>query len=240
MDGNKGSVSLTDDFRFSAQLSGVQCSCLLDTGSTISVLHKSVFDTLPQVKLFPTSTKAKTIVQEDLPILGRVNVPFEVAGQKHVISLYVSESVDVPCLLGLDFLHAVPCVIDLPRKKLDLTPRESVRSVSVDVTSVGKVKLSRDLSVAPGAEIMVPGYAHTCTYRGSALVEPTLDIPGVEVVRCLVNVSESAIPVVIRNVTSDHVTIPKHTDVADLEVSFVEAQLSDPIGDAQSSTPPVQ
>ena len=237
MDGNKGSVSLTDDFRFSAQLSGVQCSCLLDTGSTISVLHKSVFDTLPQVKLFPTSTKAKTIVQEDLPILGRVNVPFEVAGQKHVISLYVSESVDVPCLLGLDFLHAVPCVIDLPRKKLDLTPRESVRSVSVDVTSVGKVKLSRDLSVAPGAEIMVPGYAHTCTYRGSALVEPTLDIPGVEVVRCLVNVSESAIPVVIRNVTSDHVTIPKHTDVADLEVSFVEAQLSDPIGDAQSSTP---
>ena len=208
----------------------------MDTGSTISVLHKSVLDTLPQVKLFPTSTKAKTIAQEDLPILGRVNVPFQVADQKHVISLYVSESVDVPCLLGLDFLHAVPCVIDLPRKKLNLTPRESVRSVSVDVTSVGKVKLGRDFSVAPGAEILVPGYAHTCTYRGSALMEPTLDIPGIEVVRCLVSVSDTAVPVVLRNVTSDHITVPKHTDVADLEVSFVEAPLSDPIADAQSDS----
>ena len=203
------------------------------------MLHKSVFDTLPHVKLFPTSTKAKTIAQEDLPILGRVNVPFEVAGQKHVISLYVSESVDVPCLLGLDFLQAVPCVIDLPRKKLNLTPRESVRSVSVDVTSVGKVKLGRDFSVPPGAEVIVPGYAHACTYRGSALVEPTLDIPGIEVVRCLclVNVSESAIPVVVRNVTFDHITIPKHKDVADLEVSFVEAQISDPVADSQSDAP---
>ena len=69
----KGLVSLTDDFRFSALLSGVQCSFLLDTGSAISVLHKSVLDSLPQVKLFSTATKAKTIAQEDLPILGRVN-----------------------------------------------------------------------------------------------------------------------------------------------------------------------
>ena len=158
----------------------------------------------------------------------------EVAGQQHVISLYVSESVDVPCLLGLDFLHAVPCVIDLLHRRLDLTPRESVRSVSVDVTSVGKVRLGRDFSVAPGAEILVPGYAHACTYRGSALVEPTQDIPGIEVVRCLVRVSESAVPVVIRNVTSDHVTIPKHTEVAELEVSFVEEQPCDKVGDSQS------
>ena len=89
----------------------------------------------------PTSTRAKTVSQQDLPILGRLNVPFEVAGQHHVIYLYVSDSVDVPCLLGLDFLHAMPCVIDLLRKRLNLTSRDSVRSVSVDVTSVGKVKL---------------------------------------------------------------------------------------------------
>ena len=230
----KGSVSLTDDFRFTAQLSGVECSCLLDTGSTISVIHKSVFDALPNVKLYPTSTRAKTVAQNELPIIGRVNVPFEVAGHQHVISLYVSESIDVPCLLGLDFLHAVPCVIDLPRKTLNLTPRESVRNISVDVTSVGKVRLGRDYSVAPGAEMIVPGYAHNCSYKGSALVEPTLDIPGIEVIRCLVQVSESAVPVVIRNVTSEHITIPKHTGVADLEVSFVEAQLPE---SSESSTP---
>ena len=201
------------------------------------MIHKSILDSLPQVKLFPTSTKARIVAQEDLPILGRVNVPFQVAGQQHVISLYVSELIDVPCLLGLDFLHAVPCVIDLHRKTLNLTPRESVRSVSVDVTSVGSVKLGRDLSVAPGAEVMVSGYAHTCTYRGSALVEPTLTIPGLEVVRCLVTVSETAIPVVVRNVTSEHITIPKHTDIADLEVSFVEAQPSDPVGASRSDIP---
>lgn len=230
-----GTVPLSDDFRFSAQLAGVECSCLLDTGSTISVIHKSVCDSLPHVKLYPTSTKARTVSQGDFPILGRVNVPFKIAGQEHVISFYVSESVDVPCLLGLDFLHVVPCVIDLPGKKLCLTPRESVRNVSVDVTSVGKVKLGRDVSVPPGGELIVPGFAHSCTYKGSALVEPTLDIPGVEVVRCLVKISDSSVPVVIRNMTADHITIPKHTDVAELEVSFIEAQPSDPIVDDPQS-----
>ena len=97
------SVSLTDDFRFATRIAGIQCICLLDTGSSISVVHKSVLDTLLQVKMCPTSTRAKTVSQQDLPILGRLNVPFEVAGQHHVIYLYVSDSVDVRVYLAWIF-----------------------------------------------------------------------------------------------------------------------------------------
>ena len=38
----------------------------------------------------------------------------------------------------------------------------------------------------------------------------------------------------LRSPASDHITIPKYTDVADLEVGFVGAPLSDPIADARS------
>lgn len=230
-----GSVKLTDDFRFTATISGVNCSCLLDTGSTISVLHQSVLDLLPNVKLFPTSTKAKTANSGELPITGRVNVSFEAGGQRHVISVYVSDSTDVPCLLGLDFLQKVPCVIDLSRKLLMLTSSESVRTVSAEVTSVGRVVLGRDHSIPPGSELIIPGFAHNCDYRGAAVAEPILEIAGIEVVRSIVRVSDSTVPLLVRNITAERITIPKHAKVAELEVSFVEEVSPDPADEPSGS-----
>ena len=43
-----------------------------------------------------------------------------------------------------------------------------------------------------------------------------------EVVRCIATVTDSAVPLLIRNVTAESVTLPKHSQVADLEVSFEE------------------
>ena len=70
-------------------------------------------------------------------------------------------------------------------------------------------------------------YVHNCEYRGPAVAEPTLNHPGVEVVRCIVDVGPSALPLLVRNTTTEHITIPKHSEVADLEVGFVEQSLPD-------------
>ena len=216
------SIALDDRMTFSGEISGVSCSFLLDTGSTINVLNKAVFDVLPNAALQRTATRARTVSQGDLPLLGRTRVPVQIAGRVHFVYFYVSEIIDVPCLLGLEFLQVVPCVIDLPHKRLMLIDENHVRSISAEKTSVGRAVLGRDISLPPAAECFVRGYAHHCDHSGPVLVEPCLDVPGVEVVRCLATVSDSSVPLLIRNVTTDHITLTKHSQVAELEVSYEE------------------
>lgn len=215
-------MALNDDMTFSGTVAGVSCKFLLDTGSSINVLNKSVLDGLPRVTLLKTATKAKTASQAELPLLGLVKVPVKLADQSHVVSFYVTDAIDVPCLLGLDFLRVVPCVIDLSGKRLLLTEQDHVRSISAEKTSVGRAVLGSDFSLPPAAECFIRGFAHNCDYNGPVLVEPCLSLPGVEVVRCIATVSDSAVPLLVRNVTANNVTIPKHCPVADLEVSFEE------------------
>ena len=181
------SVTLNADLTFSGTIAGRECSFLLDTGSSMNVLHRSVFDTMSGVTFHPTSTKAKTASQSDL--------------------------------------RAVPCVIDLANRSLVMVSGESVRSVSVDRTSVASAVLGCDVSLPLGSECFVRGRVHHCDYDGEVLVEPCLSVPGVEVVRCVARVSDSSLPLLIRNMTTDSVTLSKHAEVADLEVSFVEEDM---------------
>ena len=81
----------------------------------------------------------------------------------------VSDSFDVPCLIGLDFLEQVPSVIDLVQRRLIFVPSNAVRFTSAEARAVGRVVLGQDASVPPVAEYILQGYAHSCEYRGSAV-----------------------------------------------------------------------
>ena len=144
--------------RLTAQLAGVECQCILVTGSSISVLHKSVFDAMPNLTLKKTSVQARTASHSELPLLGRTVVPVDIAGVKSTVPFFVSEAIDAPCLLGVDFLQHCPCVIDLRSKQLFVTPAEAVRSVSAHAVTVGDVCLYADCAVAPGTEMMLNGF----------------------------------------------------------------------------------
>ena len=216
------SLALDDRMTFDGKISGVPCNLLLDTGSTINVLSKTVFDVLPNAALQRTATRARTVSHGDLPLLGRTKLPVEIAKRTHFVYFYVSDSIDVPCLLGLEFLQAVPCIIDLSQKRLVLIGDNYVRSISAEKTCVGSAVLGHDFSLPPAAECFVQGYTHHCDHSGLVLVEPCLNIPGVEAVRCLATVRDSSVPLLVRNLTSEHITVPKHSKVAELEVSFEE------------------
>ena len=208
---------------FNARLSGVECRCLLDTGSTISIINKTVFDALPNASLCMTATRARTAAQDQLPLLGRTVVSVRVGRVQKPMPVYVSEVIDVPCLFGVDFLqHIQPCVIDLHRKCLSFVPTEAVRSITAEAVSVGAVVLGKDVTVPPGSEAVVCGFSHNCDYRGSVLVEPSYDKPGVEVVRSIVDISSTSVPVVLRNTTDSFITVPKHAELGQLEVGFSE------------------
>ena len=208
---------------FTALVSGVSCTCLLDTGSNISIINQSVFDALPgRPPLRKTTVRAKTATHDDLPLLGRTSLRFDFGGTFVAVPVFVSESIDVPCLLGLDFLQVCPCVIDVRRSRLVLTPSAAVHSVSAEAVSVGNVVLGRHTVVPAGEEVVMGAFVPNCEYRGPAVVQPGLEIEGLEFISALVDVSGSSVPCIVRNVTTEPISIPKRSQLGQLEVGFVE------------------
>ena len=212
---------------FDGVVGGVQCSLLLDARSSINLLSRSVFDILvSRPPLMKTSAVAKTATQDPLPLLGKAKVSLKSAGQTTVVSFFVTECIDVPVLLGLEFLSSCPCVVDISGGRLVLTPSRVVRSVSASVTSVGRVIFQHDLSVPPGHELVISGFVPNSDFRGLAMMEPSAEIEGLEFVPSLVTVSGQSVPCIIRNISANSVTIPKRSELGQLEVGVAECPLS--------------
>ena len=216
-------VPLSPTMTFTARVAGAECSCLLDTGSSLNIISKAALDMLPRApRIQPTATIARTASQETLPLLGRVVLCFEIAKLQYTIPCYVSDRIDVPVLLGVEFLRVCPCVIDMKKRCLIVAPADSVRSISVEAISVGRVVNAKDVSVPPGAELILRGFLPNCDYRGPAMVEPVIEIENLEVVSAVVNVSGDSIPVAVRNISSEPISVPRRSELAQLEVGFVE------------------
>ncbi|XP_043206931.1 uncharacterized protein LOC122373168 [Amphibalanus amphitrite] len=216
---------------FDADVGGVTCSVTLDTGSSINIIHKSVFDVLPKAPpLFTTATVAHTVSRDPLPLIGRTQIAVKVAGEVVVVPFYVSDQIDCTVLLGLEFFGVCPCVLDLTKSQLILSSAKMVRTISASVFSVGKVICQRDIAVPAGHEVFFPGFVPNVDFRGPALCEPLLEVPGLELVPSMVQVNGQSVPCIVRNITTEPVTIPKRAEIGRLEVGVAEFPV--PSGDA--------
>ena len=106
-----------------------------------------------------------------------------------------------------------------------MTSARAVRSVSASVISVGSVILHHDLSVPPGHELIIPGFVTNADFCGPAMLEPSADIEGLEFVPSMVTVSGQSVPCIVRNVSTEPVTIPKRSELGQLEVGVAEHPL---------------
>ena len=215
-------VPLGEQLSFGARAAGVECRCVLDPGSGISIMSKALCDSLPGVIISATHTVAKVANGDPLSLLGQCTVPLAIGRRQFSVRFQVSDSLDVPCLIGLDFLQQVPSVIDLVNRRLILIPSSAVRFTSSEARAVGRVVLGHDTSVPPGAEYILQGYVHSCEYSGPVVFEPTLSIPGLEATRALACIEAGKVPIAVRNISESHVTIPRHTPVGDLEIDYIE------------------
>ena len=227
-------VQLNSDLTFDAEVGGVTCSVTLDTGSSINIIHRSVLDVLPRAPpLLATATVARTVSSDPLPLLGRTRIALKIAGRVVVVPFYVSDQIDCNVLLGLEFFGTYPCVLDLTKNQLILRSVETVRSISAAHFSVGKVLCQRDISVPAGHEMFFPGFVANTDFRGPVLCEPMLEVPGLEFLPAMVNVRGQSVPCIVRNITTEPITIPKRSEIGRLEVGV--AEVSVPSGEIDSN-----
>ena len=217
---------MNPDLSFDAEVGGVSCSVTLDTGSSINIIHRSVFDMLPRAPpLLATTTVAHTVSNDPLPLLGRAQIAMKIAGDVVVVPFYVSDQIDCNVLLGLEFFGACPCVLDLTKNQLILSSVKNVRTISASVFSVGKVICQRDISVPAGHEMFFPGFVVNAEVNGPVLCEPVLEVPGLEFLPSMVNIKGQSVPCIVRNITTEPITIPKRSEIGRLEVGVAEVSI---------------
>ena len=97
-----------------ASILGTTINCLIDSGSTITVIHPSQYYQIP--------TKARPVLQPDeenlrmadgsvVSTYGTVTLPILIQGIEYLHPMTVAE-VEAPAVLGYDFLHRFKGKID--------------------------------------------------------------------------------------------------------------------------------
>ena len=167
-------------------------------------MSKALCDTLPGITIRESSTVARVANGEPLALCGQCQIPIAIGRRQFSVRFQISDRLDVPCLVGLDFLEQVPSVIDLVNRRLIFVPADAVRFVSAEARGVGRVVLGHDVALPPGTEQVLQGYVHSCDYTGPTVFEPTLSIPGLEATRAMACVEGGKVPVVVRNVSASH------------------------------------
>jgi hypothetical protein len=81
--------------------------CLLDTGSTMSVLHSNIFKKLPQkmqTRLKNSNKKLRMADGSELRILGTIHLPLFIDNQV-IHQLMLVADVEILAVLGFDFMN---------------------------------------------------------------------------------------------------------------------------------------
>lgn len=99
----------------SVSLGGAPCIALVDTGSTATLMRPDVVPV--GTRLEPTGVKLRTVTGELAPMLGRGVVTIQVGTLSVDFKVWVAAVQDT-CILGLDFLRAARCVLDLGKSTL--------------------------------------------------------------------------------------------------------------------------
>ena len=97
MKGNKN-----DGLFVNAKIHNTEVHCLIDTGSTMSVLHTTVFDQLPgrlKNQLLPYHTHLRMVDGSPVVPLGIVKVPLQIDNQIVYQEMLVAD-VEIPAVLG--------------------------------------------------------------------------------------------------------------------------------------------
>lgn len=106
---------------------GTLCTALVDTGSNATLVRP---DMVPEgASMEATTVHLKTVTGDLAPMVGRCVLRFRVGAQTVLFAAWVADVQD-KCILGLDFLRTVGCILDLGKGTLTLPGGKCVRLTS--------------------------------------------------------------------------------------------------------------
>ena len=198
-------------------------SFLIDTGASVSLLNKNVWD---DVK--PVAGELKQVMSHSLggvngiplAIYGSITVPITISGVTFNHNFIIADRLTTDAILGLDFLEANKCILDLAKGKMIVADQ----SVSLLPKSHGNKMASSTVTIPntcvipPHSEMEIIAHIQSDeegTWLVEGLTSPTLPIM---VARMLAIPQDQSVVVRVVNTDVLPVTVYKNSKIGTAEL----------------------
>lgn len=203
-------------------INSLEINCLIDTGSTICILHPRKYNVIPSnyrpdIKAY--NTRLCLADGGQIKTFGYIDLPVTI----HDITLthkFIIAEIDVPAIIGYDFLSKFKCTLDLGVGILTLYQNKIQCIKESQIDSVFKVSLMEKVTIPPNAEIIATGQVNgDSSSVVDAIVESSHSkhVNNVLVAKTLVDPSCGLVPLRLANINDFEITLPCSTCVATCE-----------------------
>ena len=220
-------ISSTVAYKISTLINNLPVSFVLDTGAAVTILHRETWEKIKMPKSQLTTWTGQNLIGVEgtpLQVLGCSEIPVEIEGKTFSMKVIVVSSLTAEAIMGMDFLEANNCKIDLKQKALCFPDRNlcvPLKNSLADMTTEASVvvMLEEPLHLAPLSEIEIMAkVSGECKGEGTWLLEESKSqrLP-VRVAHAIVCPNSSIVPVRLLNPRPETVTVYKNTQLAVLE-----------------------
>ena len=202
----------------------VPTMALVDTGSTISVVHPSILTRLPDDVAVQMNSQVGQIRLADgsmIDTLGTVQLKVQLGADKESWTHdWVVSEVETPVVIGVDFLRDHRCTLDVRAGTLTVGDTVHVCRYRESMPQVFRIKVAETVEVPARSEMIVPGEMADTSYLTLGVVEgngqPMCD-GNVLVARAILNPSDSVLPLRVMNLSGEPQKLYKGTNIATCE-----------------------
>ncbi|CAG2184531.1 unnamed protein product [Mytilus edulis] len=188
----------------------ISVAALVDSGSSINIISKSFYDSLPdtcKTSICSVSEKIVLVNNQSVNIVGKCTVKIQVPQGKHWIHTYILTQSSHPLILGTSYLISKKIVLDFS-------------SLSVS-NKTAKVKLQKHVTVDPNSELLIWGKVANFILQGqTGMCQNSSHLlkSGLLISKAVVTVnSHKTVPIKLLNPTNDQIFISRGDIIASFE-----------------------
>ncbi len=168
MGNNTPSCNSNDGLFVLLQIGGNDVNCLVDTGATLSILHPSRYEAIPyeiRPKLEYINNDIRMADGGLVKLQGRATFTIVIDGEVIRTRMVIAD-VEVPAVMGYDFLHRYNCQIDIVQQLLTINGLRIQCMLESSLPSVFRITVAQNIVIPRASEMIVPakvatGIAHT-------------------------------------------------------------------------------
>ncbi|CAG2221162.1 unnamed protein product [Mytilus edulis] len=136
-----------------AKVNGCKAKMLIDTGATVSLISKKMFDSMKSQVLSPMDREILTANGSPLILFGKTIIDIDLNG--HVCSnIAVVADLNVDGILGIDFQRSQNCVINITKGSIWVNGRENRLHFEGQIGCY-RVDVATTIKLPPTSEVMV-------------------------------------------------------------------------------------
>lgn len=203
-------------------LYGVSINCLVDTGSTMTVLKKQYYDSLPEDQRPPLRAchgRLRMADGSEVSVIGEVDISASIDSQIITLKMYVA-NIEAAAILGMDFFRNHGCMVDMRDGTICINGQYHECVKTTDNRKIAQITLKETTVVPPLSEMILQGTIAEMPNFSEGLVEPSpkfLRCNRVVLAKAVINPQQSLVPLRVLNLSDRPTTLYRNTVLATCE-----------------------